>query len=233
MTDQVYQHETINKNAWKSFVDRLYDVQTQIIRFVEQILYTVEWPEPHVDAVCMHNLWLPHKSDFAKHFKCLTNDEHEAWCDDAAARLVNTLNRSTNLYLEVIFYYYAYTDHWSLHTETLTPNIRHLTSILRNDIIVTISGALPVHCESFKYTLIYELAKLQFIWWPSPCKTEIICLDKHEFAMMQLSFAMITHPKLTANKYTIYLDTHIIEYIFLILTNQSCRQYAAFHHLHA
>ena len=233
MTEQIFQPEITHKNAWNSFVDKLYDMQTQIIRLVEQILYTVEWPEPHVDTVCMHHLWSQHQADFAELFSSLTNDEQTAWCDEAAERLVLALNRSTNLYLEIVFYYYAYTENWPAHTETLTPNIQHLTSILRNDIIVTISGALPVHNANFKHTLVYDLARHLFIWWPSPCKTQIICLDKHEFAIMQLSFAMITHAKLTKNKYTIDLDTNIIEYIFSLITNQSCRDYSAFHHLHA
>lgn len=233
MTEQNFQHETTKVNAWQSFVDKLYAMQTQMICLVEKVLYTVEWPEPHVDTVCMHHLWSQHKADFAKHFALLTNNEHTAWCDEAAERLVVTLDRSTNLYLEIVFYYYAYTENWTVHTETLTPNIQHLTSILRNDIIVTISGALPVHNASFKHTLIYDLAKHLFIWWPSPCKTQIVCLDKHEFATMQLSFAMITHPRLTQNKYTSALDTNIIEYIFSVVTSQSYRDYAAFHHLHA
>ena len=228
-----YEHETSKQNAWGFFVDKLYKMQTKIIQFVEQILYTIEWPEPHVDAVCMHHLWSEHKSGFVQHFKFLTDNKNPAWCDEAAERLVITLDRSTNLYLEIIFYYYAYTDNWRVHSETLTPNIRHLANILRNDIIATISGALPVHHAPFKHTLMYDLTKHLFIWWSSACLTEIICFDKNEFAMMQLAFAMITHPMLSQNKYAVNVDTHIIEYIFSIITNQACSDYTAFHHLHA
>lgn len=220
MTDFIDQLDTTSKNSWLLFVDRLYEMQARIITFVEQVLFALRWPEPHVDAYSICQLWTQYKSEFKEHFQFLTNGKHNQWCDNAAECLVHCLDRTTNLYFEVIYYYHAYTENWTVHTETLTPNARHLASILRNEIINTIAGPLPVHNSNLKHTLIYNLAKQLFIWWPLACKTEIVCLDKHEFAQMKTSFAMITHPKLTQSKYTIYLDTHIVEYIFELLVNQ-------------
>ena len=225
MATHGYAHDQCD---WDVFVHKLYHVQTNIVNLLERVLFNIEWPAPHVDVACMHDMWTPYIPDFVRHLRTLSNDEHEKWCNRSAKRLVQTLNRSVNLYLEIIFYYHSYTEHgaWIVHTQTLTPNIRHLTNILRNDIIACFSGPLPINKDSFTHTMIYDLTIQIFVCWICPCTKQISCLSKDEFTLFQLSFAMITHNKLAQKKHAIHLDTHIVQYIFSLVFNRSCFQNA-------
>ena len=216
-----------NESDWKNFIDLTAIIQNNLIQFITNVLWEIEWPEPNVQAASLYNLWSQYKTDIREILQQFINvdDKYECkWCEKATKQLIFTLNQSTSMYFEIIFYHNSYTGDWTVYTQHLKPSTQHLVHILSNDVRSSMSGDYPLHANTPPHILIYKLVQRRFVCWLQPCKTIISCLSIRELQHMQLAFAMITNKKLTESMHTPSFDPDLVSFIFSLVFNQSCRR---------
>lgn len=215
----------MNKDLhWNAFTESIYNIQDTLIKFITNVLWELEYPLPNVQPGSMYNIWSQHQTDIVEMLRTITDDNDAyqlVWSRKATQQLIHTLNHSTSLYFEIMFYHRSYTEDWNIHTEQLIPNTNHLVSILGNDVRRLMTGDYPMHCQLPPMTLIYKLARRKFVCWVQPCKTAISCVSFRELQDMKIAFAMITNKKLTQFSYSHDLDNDLLALIFKFVINQS------------
>lgn len=217
-----------DESDWVNFMNLTYKTQHDLIHLITNALWELEWPEPNVQAASVYNIWSQYKTDvhtILQHMINVDDNRECEWCEKAAKELIFTLNHSTSMYFEIIFYYNSYAENWTVHTQHLKPSTEHLVHILSNEIRSTMSGDYPIHVNAPPHILIYKLVQRKFVCWLHPCKSMVSCLSMREFRHMKLAFAMITNKKLTQSLHTTWFDHELVAYIFSFVINQSCRQY--------
>ena len=213
---------------WNVFIDSIYDLQEKLIQLITNVLWELEYPLPHVQPGSIYNIWSQHKTDVDKVLQTVIDDDDEwevLWLKKATQQIIHTLNHSTSLYFEIIFYHRSYTDNWNIHTQQLIPNTNHLVSILTNDVRRSMTGDYPMHFHMPYMTCIHKLVRRRFVCWVQPCKTIVHCLSLKELQEVKIAFAMITNKGLT--QHSVDLDSDLLAFIFTFVTNQSYWEYRA------